>query len=408
MREAHDRLAGYCLSLARHGDSIPNCIVPEPWVTMVDRERGNIRAAYHLLAAGGDPERAFAFATAFGHYLYNRGPLDEAWSWFEPLLDAPVTEPTVRLQGLYWASHLASHLGMTDTSDRLATDALAIAESLGDAGWRASTIHCLALIRLNAGRAEQAEALFEEELRLWEQAGIQGLSGFALMLLGVLAFERGDVANARALEDRADEMLAAMGGIGWLAMTRWLRGRFALAEGHHAAAAMHFFASMQFAHSQKATLLEHFGLVGLASVASVVALHELAGRLTGAIDASLKRTGQHLGGAAREMHVRTVATSRSAIGADAFAAARERGRASDYDAWILSGEAIVRMAGEQEFGDGDDGPIANLETRPPNRAQLAASQERWTIPRSPGVTEPRPPPRHDKRPKRWRRYGCAG
>lgn len=128
----------------------------------------------------------------------------------------------------------------------------------------------------------------------------------------------------------------------------------------------------------------------------------------GAIDASLKRTGQHLGGASREMHVRTVATSRSAIGADAFAAARERGRASDYDAWILSGEAIVRMAAAREFGDGDDRPIANLEARPPNRAQLAASQERWTVPRSPGVTEPRPPPRHDKRPKRWRRYGCAG
>ena len=344
---AHDLLAGYCLGLARFGDGIPTCIVPEPWVAMVDRERGNIRAAYHLLAAGGDRERAFEFAAAFGHYLYNRGPLDEAWAWFEPLLDAPASRPTVRLQGLYWASHISSHLGMTDTADRLATGALEVAEALGDIAWRASIVHCLALIRMNGGKAEQAEALFNDELRMWEQAGVQGLSAFALMLLGPLVFERGDPTRARALEDRADAILAAMGGIGWLAMTRWFRGRFALVEGHYADAAMLFSDSVRFAHDQKATLLEHLGLVGLAAVASNIAAHDTAGCLIGAADRSLERTGQHLGGSTKDLYNRAVSASRAAIGAATFDAARELGGTSDCAEWLRAAEAIRRAAAER-------------------------------------------------------------
>ena len=355
LREAHGLLAGYCRSVARHGDGIPNCIVPEPWVAMVDRERANIRAAYHLLATANDRERAFEFATAFGHYLYNRGPLDEAWSWFGSLLDAPSSQPTIRLQGLYWASHLSLHLGMTETAGRLATEALAVAERLGDTGWRASIVHCLALVRMNLGEPEQAEALFDEELRLWEQAGVRGLSGFALMLLGVLAFERGDLPRAHALEDRADEILAAMGGTGWLAMTRWFRGRFASAGGHHSAAAAHFADSVRFAHDQKATLLEHLGLVGLASVAADAALPETAARLIGAADASLERTGQPLSGSAKDLYDRSTSASRSAIGGAAFAAARESGSASDRDEWLRLGEAVRRAAAKPDRGHGPSG-----------------------------------------------------
>ena len=30
LRDAHDRLAAYCRSLARYGDGVPTCVVPEP------------------------------------------------------------------------------------------------------------------------------------------------------------------------------------------------------------------------------------------------------------------------------------------------------------------------------------------------------------------------------------------
>jgi predicted ATPase/DNA-binding XRE family transcriptional regulator len=370
--EAHDLLAGYCRSLARHGDGIPTCIVPEPWVTMVDRERDNIRAAYHHLAAAGDPERLFEFATAFGHYLYNRGPIDEAWSWFERSLDAPVSRPTLRLQGLYWASHLSSHLGMADEANRLAAEALKIAEALGDVSWRAAIVHCLAMIQVKCGNAAQAEALFNEELRLWEQAGVRGLSGFALMVLGVIAFERGDLSRARALEDQADEILTEMGGIGWLAQTQWYRGRFSCAEGCYADAAIHFADSVRLATEHKATMIEYGGLVGLASVASAIALHETAGWLIGATDRSLESSGQHPRGSAKDMYDRTVLASRAVIGPAAFDAARERGHASDHAEWIQSGEAISRAAAEQARNNEADIRTAGTESRRAFRPLVAA------------------------------------
>jgi predicted ATPase/transcriptional regulator with XRE-family HTH domain len=372
LQEAHDQLAGYCRSLARYGDGIPSCIVPEPWVAMVDRERDNIRAAYHHLAAADDSGRIFEFATAFGHYLYNRGPIDEAWSWFERAIDPPVSEPTVRLQGLYWASHLSSHLGMTDRASCFANEALEIAHAIGDIGWRAAIVHCQAMIELLRGNKAHAEAHFNEELRLWKQAGVEGLSGFALMFLGVFAFEQGHLTRAHALEDRADEIFTGMGGIAWLALTQWYRGWFSVSEGHYTDAAMHFSQSLRLAHQQKATMIEHMGLVGLGAVASESALHETAARLIGAADRSLERTGQHLGGSIKELYDRTASTSQSLIGRAAFDEAREIGATFDHAEVMRSAETITRAAAERALDRATGDRVGNADSSPTLRPQLAA------------------------------------
>jgi hypothetical protein len=324
---------------------------------MVDRERSNIRAAFHHLVMANDLPSAFRFATAFGHYLYNRGPIDEGWSWFEQSLETPVSDPTVRLQGLYWASHLSSNLGMVDTANRLACEALAIARELGDVEWQAATVHCLAVTRAKCGTAEHAEALFHEELRLWEQAGVPGLSGFAFMSLGVFAFERGESTRAHELTDRAEAILAGMGGVGWIGMTRWHRGQFSLAEGSFADAAVHFWDSVHLAHEQKTTMIEHMGLVGLAAVAADVGLHESAGVLIGAAERSLEQTGQHPQGAVKELFDRTASASQSVVGVAAFDAARELGGTSDFAEWSRTAETIRQAAAERTVVIGVGGRI---------------------------------------------------
>ncbi len=344
LEEAHDLLGTYCLSLARHGEGIPTCIVPEPWVTMVDRERSNIRAAFHNLVSSGNRAAAFEFATAFGHYLYNRGPVDEAWSWYEHVLDAPKVRPEIRLQGLYWASHLASHLRNFDRAEALANEALAIAEEVGDTSWRASIVHCQALIQLEKGCADQAEALFNEELTLWKKAGVQGLSGFAYMLLGSIAFARGDVCRAREMEDKAESILSEMGGLAWVGLINWHRGVFSISEGIIDDAAAHFLESVRLAGERKASLIQHLGLVGLAWVASAVGLHEAAGQLVGAAERSFKWLGNNLGGTAKSLYDQTIFASQNAIGSDAFDACRQRGSGSNFADWIRIGESVRRAA----------------------------------------------------------------
>ncbi len=345
LREAHHLLASYCRGLSRYGDGIPTCVVPAPWLVMVDQERGNIRAAYRYLARSHDPERLLEFTAAFGHYLYLRGPLQEAWAWFERALDAAAPQSTpLRLQGLYWGSHLASHMKLTERAIRLGDEALRIAEELGDSSWRAATIHCLAVIHDGCGQFGHAAALFEEELRLWNEAGVRGLSGFALMFLGSYAFEQGDLAKARRLEEQAAVIFDEMGGLGWVAKTTWLRGLFAVSDGDLPDAATSFLESLRISLSQQTSMIHDKGLVGLAFVASELSCHETAGQLIGATESCLETTGQHFGRHERSLYDRAIATSQSAIGTTAFNAARELGGASGYVEWLRSGEAIARAA----------------------------------------------------------------
>ena len=163
-----------------------------------------------------------------------------------------------------------------------------------------------------------------------------------------------------------------MGGIGWLPQIKWHRGRFSSAEGQYADAAMHFIESVRLAYEHKATMIEHQGLVGLASVASVIAAHEAAARLIGATDRSLERSGQHVRGAVKDLYDRTVFASRSAIRPAAFAAARELGGASDYAEWIRIGEAIERAAAERALDRGTCDRAAEPWPRPALRLHVAS------------------------------------
>ncbi|MBA3415044.1 MAG: hypothetical protein H0U10_07470 [Chloroflexia bacterium] len=61
------------------------------------------------------------------------------------------------------------------------------------------------------------------------------------------------------------------------------------------------------------------------------------------------------------MYDRTVTTSRAAIGAAAFDAARELGGASEHAEWIRSGEAVARAAAERVLDCGAGGRAAALE-----------------------------------------------
>jgi predicted ATPase/DNA-binding XRE family transcriptional regulator len=350
LQGAYDVLAGYCRGLARYGDGIPTCIVPEPWLAMVDQERNNIRAAYHHLAQAEDPEELLAFTAAFGHYLYLRGPLQEAWSWFDHALKSSVSRPTSRrLQGLYWACHLASHLGLIEQAIQSGNEALAIADELGVCGWRAAIIHCLGIIEEGSGNVDRAAALFEEELVLWKEAGVQGLSGFALMSLGSIAFRRGDLVTARALEVQAAAIFQEMSGFGWVAMTKWLRGLFAASEGCLADAVTDFCECMQLSIAHNTSMMDHRCLIGLAFVASELALTDMAGHLVGAAEASLEATGQNWGSFDRSLFERASSASRSAIGSTSFDDARRGGAASDAAAWLHS-VSVIKHAAIERFG----------------------------------------------------------
>jgi predicted ATPase/transcriptional regulator with XRE-family HTH domain len=350
---AHDLLVTYCQGIAPFGEGVPTCIVPGPWLLKLDQERDNIRAAYRFLVQSGSPGRLFAFTTAFGHYLYNRGPYPEAWSWFQQALPGlSEHSPALQLQGLYWSSHLAAHLGYRDYALQLGQEALGIAQDVGDLAWIAAIVHCLGMIHHFSGEFERAEELLTEELRLWDEAGTPGLSAFAFLLLGEIAGRAGAFTEAHQRLETASDLLRDMGGLGWVAVTRWLHGVFFVAEDLLAEAAEQFQECLELSLDHHASLVHYQGLIGLAAVASALGMHGAAGQLTGAAFACLENASQQLDSFGRPLYERTIATSQSALGPDAFDKHQAAGREADPRAWLRIGRTVGRMANSEGILEG--------------------------------------------------------
>lgn len=360
---AYDRLASFCRHLSFYGEEVPTCIVPRAWAALMDRERGNIRAAYRHLAEYGDPERLLEFTGTFGHYLYNRGPYDEAWQWIHHALAVSSPAPRrSRLQVLYWATHFASHLGMAEEALRYGEEARGMATALGDRQWRAAAVHCLGLIHHERGAYDQAVAFYHEELRLWSELGIRGLSGFAYLLLGMIEFSTGDLEAARVLETRAAAIFAEMGGFGWEARAIWWQGLISLAGHDLRDAAAKFEESLRIAVEHDAFAVHQQGLVGLAFVAAELAMYDTAAQFIGAAEARVEDSGHNLGRYEHLLHKAAVATCRSGREQQGFEAARRLGAAAEPPAW-LSAAGSVRQAATRWPGHGGairPGGIAGL------------------------------------------------
>lgn len=348
---AYERLVSYCRRLSFYGEEVPTCIVPAEWAALMDRERGNIRAAYRHLAEGDDPEQLLEFTGTFGHFLYNRGPYQEAWHWIRHALEVSSPEPRLnRLQVLYWATHFASHLGLAEEALRYGEEARQMATLLGDRKWQAAAVHCLGLIQHELGAYDRATDFFNEELRLWSDLGIRGLSGFAYLMRGMIEFEQGDLVTARRLETQAAAIFRDMGGSGWVAMATWWQGLIAVAEHDLREAAEKFADTLRLSVKHDAFSVQHRGLVGLAFVASELTMYETAADLITAVDARLEDTGYELGRFEKLLY-RAASIACRSRSEQVSESARLSGAATDPQSWLVAAESVrqeaARWSGEQ-------------------------------------------------------------
>jgi tetratricopeptide (TPR) repeat protein len=345
MTEAIDARFAYCLSISAYSDQIPTYIVPARWLRRIDRERATVRAAYQHLVHRNDASRLLQFVVAFGHYLYLRGPLDEAWEWFQHAMRVDPHPPTtLRLQALYWSSHYASHFGEIEQAFELATEARETAREIGSPGWEAAALNCLCGIEQHRGNPLAVLPLAAEELRLWQESGEIGLSGFAYKDIADAELVRGNLTEARVAIQRSAEIFREQGSLGWVALTDWYQGQIAFADGDAAAAATHYRIALQRATADLAAQLYPLPLLSLSQIASECGVHDLAAQLAGAsvgcqdrrrlrprpyVDAlldAIRRKGE------------------VAIGAATYADLFERGKDLDHWAWLHLARQVERNA----------------------------------------------------------------
>jgi predicted ATPase/class 3 adenylate cyclase len=274
--------------------------------------------------------RALATSLAYlGAALFRLGEPEKAVSVVEEslALAREVGDPW-RLARSLWTQGTHMHFGGNDAEARpIFEESIALFRRIGDPWGLASALYYLGEIEQAAGHYASARALIEEALGLTRPTEDRFTLSVYVDTLGEIALAEGDYRQARCLfeeslalcrEDHNTRRIAyELRNLGHLAR---FEGRFVEARAHYQES-LTLYGEMD-ARPGIANLLD-----SLARLAGVEGQAKRAARLFGATEALRQPIQAPVPGHERLDYESRVAAAREALGAEAFAAAWEEGRA---------------------------------------------------------------------------------
>jgi tetratricopeptide (TPR) repeat protein len=181
------------------------------WVSRLQREHDDFRAAFDWTIRASETARALRLCAALGRFWIIRGFHTEARMRLRAALALPHTaaDSPVRVRVLSSAAILAYEQSDLGTANFLLQEALDIYRAAGDARGIAETLNHMGWTMYFAGDLERARTLSEEALALHEQrADTRGMS-LSLTNLGAVAFQLGETSRGAELAERALELRRA-------------------------------------------------------------------------------------------------------------------------------------------------------------------------------------------------------
>lgn len=145
------------------------------WLKLLDRELGNLRAAFQTARSGGDACAALGLrlAVALGGYWERRGYWREGQEWLTVALSMSEYRATipldVKVKALFWAGHLASYLGENSKVNELVNAGLALCSRDPASHHQAMMLILLGGLRRNDGDYLTARKYYQESLDLFRK-----------------------------------------------------------------------------------------------------------------------------------------------------------------------------------------------------------------------------------------------
>ncbi len=356
--ETYGRMAAWCLTLLEPAYAEVFGSNQRRWLDLIESEHDNLRTVLEWAIEHGEAEIAQRLVGATAQFWYFRGHLIEGRTWADRALACGPAPDEVRAWTMTVPGWLAFELGDDLHAIALLEEGLALARTVGESIWIVKTSVAYGLALENQGRFADAEMHHQEALDIARTLGDRLWQGYALHGLGLAAYEQGDIARAAGFyEEALIEFQAIANSYGEGIVLAQL-AKVARARGEFGRANSLFSESLVFRweYGDKLGIAGCFR--GLASVAALTHRFERAARLFGAAEA----LREAIGAGSPRYHAnydRTVASVRSGLGDEAFAAAWAAGRALPLAEAVAEAMAVASTAP----GNGDSRDAPTLDDR---------------------------------------------
>jgi predicted ATPase/DNA-binding CsgD family transcriptional regulator len=321
---------------------------PAPQKEALDRlesEDDNLNAALTWLAED-DPSGLLRLAGALLWYWYARGRRRQGREWLERALALPAATaapPEILARALLAAGVLAHFRGDEARAVPALEAALTLWREVGDDWGVGYTLMVRGVVEEDAGRYDAAEPRFVEALASLRQARAEAATAITRYHLGVVAYGRGDLAEAErflaeALAGPRDRWPGAA------AYALQLRGLIAAETDEPDRAAELLGQSLVLFRDLRLREGVSDALAGYAVLAARLGQGEVAARLFGAVAAMDEVSGALFGLPERATYERILAELRASLGEPDFVRAEAAGRALSREEAIAEATAIAASA----------------------------------------------------------------
>jgi predicted ATPase/DNA-binding SARP family transcriptional activator len=229
--ELRKRHLEYFLALAEEAE--PELIGPKQanWLTRLDEEHDNLRAALEIATVDGGlatdsldlAAKGLRLAVALARFWAVRGYPREGLSRLRAAIE--ITQPLcgsglerLRARALYAAGRLALPLDEHEAANAFAHEAMAIGRRTGDEARIAEALDVLGNIAPVQGDHAQARQRYLESLEIWQRLGHQPGIATAFHHLGNAAKELDEHDEALRLYGESLRLLRELGNVGGIAL----------------------------------------------------------------------------------------------------------------------------------------------------------------------------------------------
>jgi predicted ATPase len=230
IKRAH---AAYCLVLTEECASQAADPAHREWVSLLEVEHNNCRAALEWLTRSGNAEWGLRLGAALFRFWETREYLTEGRDRLEKLLalEGAAARSNARVRVVFAAGVLASEQGDHRAAYTLMEESLQIARELNDTRGVGIALNALAANARDDGEVSTARSLFEESLAVWRGLNDRAMVARALSNVASVVKSQRNYTLARSLHEESRVIFEELGDSTCMAWSLNYQGDVAQEQG---------------------------------------------------------------------------------------------------------------------------------------------------------------------------------